>query len=65
MQAIDQLVVEMTYMTKMKNQTFNRRISLSFRDAALFNIFQMNLQTIQALTGLLSQGSSEVLLEQI
>ena len=65
MQAIDQLVVEMTYMTKMKNQTFNRRISLSLRDAALFNIFQMNLQTIQALTGLLSQGSSEVLLEQI
>jgi hypothetical protein len=36
MQAIDQLVVEMTYMTKMKNQTFNRRISLSFRDCALY-----------------------------
>jgi hypothetical protein len=64
MQAIDQLVVEMTYMTKMKNQTFNRRISLSFRDAALFNIFKVNLETIKSLTGTLSQsqGSSDVLL---
>ena len=34
----------MTYVTKMKNLTINRRISLSFRDAALFNIFTNNLR---------------------
>ena len=43
LQALDQIVVEMTYMTKMKNLTLNRRISLSFRDAALFDIYKNNL----------------------
>jgi hypothetical protein len=41
---LDQLIVEMTYMTKMKNLTINRRVSLSFRDAALGDIFTNNLQ---------------------
>lgn len=43
LQALDQLIVEMTYMTKMKNLTINRRVSLSFRDAALGDIFTNNL----------------------
>ena len=44
LQALDQLIVEMTYMTKMKNLTLNRRVSLSFRDAALSIIYKNNLQ---------------------
>jgi len=34
----------MTYMTKMKNLTLNRRVSLSFRDAALTDIYKNNLE---------------------
>jgi hypothetical protein len=44
LQALDQLLMEMTYMTKMKNLTVNRRISLSFRDAALTIIYKNNLE---------------------
>jgi hypothetical protein len=44
LQAIDQLLVEMTYLTKMKNLSMNRRISLSFRDTALYDIYTNNLQ---------------------
>ena len=49
LQAIDQLIVEMTYMTKMKNLTLNRRVSLSFRDTALGIIFENNLQYTKTL----------------
>jgi len=34
----------MTYLTKMKNLSLNRRISLSFRDTALYDIYTNNLQ---------------------
>lgn len=44
LQAVDQLMVEMSYMTKMKNVTLNRRISLNFRDNSLTIIFKNNLQ---------------------
>lgn len=47
LQAIDQLMVEMSYMTKMKNVTLNRRISLSFRDASLSIIYQNNLDHLK------------------
>ena len=39
---INQLIEEMSYMTKHKNHShhsLNRRISICFRDSALFNIF--------------------------
>ena len=47
LQALDQLIMEMTYMTKMKNLTLNRRISLSFRDQALSEIFKHNLEHVK------------------
>lgn len=49
LQAIDQLMVEMSYMTKMKNVTLNRRISLNFRDASLSIIFKNNLDYTKVL----------------
>jgi len=49
LQALDQLVVEMTYMTKTKNLSLNRRVSLSFRDAALHDIYANNLQLVKLL----------------
>ena len=33
---IDQIVLEMTYVNKGRNLTVNRRVSLNFRDSALF-----------------------------
>ena len=38
--AIDQIVLEMTYINKGRNLTVNRRVSLNFRDSALFQIFK-------------------------
>lgn len=49
LQALDQIVVEMTYMTKMKNLSLNRRVSLSFRDSALNIIYTNNLQILKVL----------------
>lgn len=40
---IDQIVLEMTYVNKGKNLTINRRVSLNFRDSALFQIFKQAL----------------------
>jgi hypothetical protein len=34
--AVDQIVLEMTYLNKGKNLTVNRRVSLNFRDTALY-----------------------------
>lgn len=34
--AIDDLIIEMSYVTKVKNLNISRRISLAFRDSALF-----------------------------
>ena len=53
LEALDQLIVEMTYMTKMKNPSLNRRVSMSFRDAALYQIFQSNLEYIAGLSQML------------
>lgn len=36
LKAIADLIIEMTYVHKVKNLTVNRRISLNFRDNALF-----------------------------
>jgi exportin-7 len=36
LQSIDDLIVEMSYVTKVKNLNISRRISLNFRDTALF-----------------------------
>eukprot|EP00347_Sterkiella_histriomuscorum_P000570 403375338 len=40
---IEQMVLEMTYVNKGKNLTINRRVSLNFRDSALFQIFKQGL----------------------
>lgn len=41
--AVDQIVLEMTYVNKGKNLTINRRVSLNFRDSALYQIFKQSL----------------------
>jgi hypothetical protein len=40
---VDQIVLEMTYVNKGKNLTINRRVSLNFRDSALYQIFKQAL----------------------
>lgn len=40
---VDQIVLEMTYVNKGKNLTINRRVSLNFRDSALYQIFKQTL----------------------
>ena len=42
--AINDLIVEMSYVHKVKNLTVNRRISLSFRDSALYQVFEMVIE---------------------
>ena len=44
------LVIEMGYVNRVKNLTINRRISLSFRDGALYRIFTVILKLSQNLT---------------
>lgn len=41
--AVEQMVLEMTYVNKSKNLTINRRVSLNFRDSALYQIFKQAL----------------------
>jgi hypothetical protein len=41
--AVEQIVLEMTYMYKGKNLTLNRRVSLGFRDSSLQQIFKQSL----------------------
>ena len=41
--AIEQIVLEMTYMYKGKNLTLNRRVSLGFRDGQLLQIMKQTL----------------------
>ena len=41
--AVEQIILEMTYILKGKNLTINRRVSLNFRDTALFQIFKQAL----------------------
>ena len=48
--AIHDLIIEMSYVHKVKNLTVNRRISLSFRDSALFQIFKQSLVYVQQFT---------------
>jgi hypothetical protein len=38
--AVEQIVLEMTYVNKGKNLTINRRVSLNFRDSALYQVFK-------------------------
>lgn len=38
--AIQDIIIEMSYTHRIKNLTINRRISISFRDSALFTIFK-------------------------
>lgn len=56
---VDQIVLEMTYVNKGKNLTINRRVSLNFRDSALFQIFKQaqafNKQYVEQIKGLMDQ----------
>lgn len=38
--ALHDLIIEMSYIHKVRNLNINRRISLSFRDSALYQIFK-------------------------
>ena len=40
LQAMNDLIIEMGYVHRVKNLTMNRRISLNFRDGSLFQIFK-------------------------
>jgi hypothetical protein len=48
--AINDLIVEMSYVQKIKNLTVNRRISLSFRDSALYQVMRMAVELSQSFT---------------
>jgi hypothetical protein len=52
--AIDDLIVEMSYVHKVKNLNISRRISLNFRDSALFQIFKQCLDLVQQFTDQIS-----------
>lgn len=41
--ALHELIIEMSYVHKVKNLNVNRRISISFRDSQLYSIFKMSL----------------------
>lgn len=41
--ALNDLIIEMSYVHKVKNLNINRRISLSFRDSQLYPIFKQSL----------------------
>ena len=45
----------MTYTIKMKNVQLNRRISLNFRDTALYAIFTNNVKFTRDLTAQIQQ----------
>jgi len=47
--ALHDLIIEMSYVHKVRNLNVNRRISLSFRDSQLYNIFKQSLQHIEVL----------------
>jgi hypothetical protein len=57
---VDQIVLEMTYVNKGKNLTINRRVSLNFRDSALYQIFKQclifNKQYTEQISALIDQG---------
>ena len=45
--ALHDLIIEMTYVHKLKNLNMSRRISLNFRDIALTDIFKHSLQNFE------------------
>lgn len=47
LQVIDDLIIEMSYVHKVKNLNASRRISLNFRDTALFQIFKQCLEFVK------------------
>lgn len=50
LKCIEDLIVEMSYVHKVKNLNISRRISLNFRDSALFAIFKQMLELTQRFT---------------
>jgi hypothetical protein len=56
MSAINDLILEMSYVSKIKNLTINRRISINFRDNALFQIFKVAQANTKQFTASILQG---------
>jgi len=60
LQAINQILIEMTYSAKRFNPAINRRVSISFREAQLRMIFEnvLNLtkNTVDHLTNMVNTG---------
>ena len=50
MYAINDLVLEMSYVAKIKNLTVNRRTSINLRDNSLFQIFKVAQETTKQLS---------------
>lgn len=57
LQAINDLIIEMGYVHRVKNLTMNRRISLNFRDGSLFQIFKQVVQSTNGYAGQLLRGA--------
>ncbi len=45
--AIHDLIIEMSYVHRVRNLNINRRISLSFRDSQLYLIFKESLTHVE------------------
>lgn len=56
---MNDLIVEMGYVHRVKNLTMNRRISLNFRDGALFQIFKQVVLFTNVLTNQLVNRSTQ------
>ena len=62
LQVIEDLIIEMSYVHKVKNLNASRRISLNFRDTALFIIFKQCLEFVKRFS---DQISAQLAFQQI
>ena len=60
--ALHDLIIEMSYVHRVKNLNVNRRISLSFRESQLYVIFKQSLSHIEIF---LSQVQTQQAMQQI
>lgn len=60
--AIHDIIIEMSYVHRVKNLNVNRRISLSFRDSQLYAIFKQSLQHVDHF---INQVSTQQAMQQI
>ena len=60
--AIHDIIIEMSYVHRVKNLNVNRRISLSFRDSQLYAIFKQSLVHVDHF---INQVSTQQAMQQI